>query len=118
MVGFVKFQELKYLILREKGIGPNYPIVCFQCKAARSALVEVDNSGHVILLLAINKAIASTGCQTANRLGMAGHCCISWHSVGHLTKPPSYYDGVVDGCEELVKFALLAMAASAYLTDR
>ena len=49
---------------------------------------------------------------------MAGHCCISWHSVGHLTKPPSYYDGVVDGCEELVKFALLAMAASAYLTDR
>lgn len=33
-------------------------------------------------------------------------------------KPSSYYDRVVDVCEELVKFTLLARDASAYLTDR
>ncbi|AOF88738.1 arsenical resistance protein ArsH [Sinorhizobium sp. RAC02] len=33
-------------------------------------------------------------------------------------KPSSYYDRVVDVCEELVKFTLLIRDASAYLTDR
>lgn len=33
-------------------------------------------------------------------------------------KPSSYYDRVVDVCEELVKFTLLTRDASAYLTDR
>lgn len=33
-------------------------------------------------------------------------------------KPSSYYDRVVDVCEELVKFTLLTRDASGYLTDR
>jgi arsenic resistance protein ArsH len=33
-------------------------------------------------------------------------------------KPSSYYDRVVDVCEELVKFTLLTRDAAAYLTDR
>ncbi len=33
-------------------------------------------------------------------------------------KPSSYYDRVVDVCEELVKFTLLTRDASAYITDR
>ncbi|MUO44682.1 arsenical resistance protein ArsH [Agrobacterium vitis] len=33
-------------------------------------------------------------------------------------KPSSYYDRVVDVCEELVKFTLLTRDASSYLTDR
>ncbi|MFB2553502.1 arsenical resistance protein ArsH [Ensifer soli] len=33
-------------------------------------------------------------------------------------KPSSYYDRVVDVCEELVKFTLITRDASAYLTDR
>lgn len=33
-------------------------------------------------------------------------------------KPSSYYDRVVDVCEELVKFTVLTRDASAYLTDR
>ncbi|MFB9953029.1 arsenical resistance protein ArsH [Rhizobium puerariae] len=33
-------------------------------------------------------------------------------------KPSSYYDRVVDVCEELVKFTLLTRDASAYLVDR
>lgn len=33
-------------------------------------------------------------------------------------RPSSYYDRVVDVCEELVKFTLLTRDASAYLTDR
>jgi len=33
-------------------------------------------------------------------------------------KPSSYYDRVVDVCEELMKFTLLTRDASAYLTDR
>ncbi|HTO31329.1 MAG TPA: arsenical resistance protein ArsH [Pararhizobium sp.] len=33
-------------------------------------------------------------------------------------KPSSYYDRVVDVCEELVKFTLLTRGASVYLTDR
>jgi arsenic resistance protein ArsH len=33
-------------------------------------------------------------------------------------KPSSYYDRVVDVCEELVKFTLLTRDASPYLTDR
>jgi len=33
-------------------------------------------------------------------------------------KPSSYYDRVVDVCEELVKFTLLTRNASSYLTDR
>ncbi|WOS65291.1 arsenical resistance protein ArsH [Sinorhizobium fredii] len=33
-------------------------------------------------------------------------------------KPSSYYDRVVDVCEELVKFTLLTRDVSAYLTDR
>ncbi|RRN72216.1 arsenical resistance protein ArsH [Agrobacterium deltaense] len=33
-------------------------------------------------------------------------------------KPSSYYDRVVDVCEELVKFTLLTRDASRYLTDR
>ncbi|NTF98221.1 arsenical resistance protein ArsH [Rhizobium rhizogenes] len=33
-------------------------------------------------------------------------------------KPSSYYDRVVDVCEELLKFTLLTRDASAYLTDR
>ena len=33
-------------------------------------------------------------------------------------KPSSYFDRVVDVCEELVKFTLLTRDASAYLTDR
>lgn len=33
-------------------------------------------------------------------------------------KPSSYYERVVDVCEELVKFTLLTRDASAYLTDR
>lgn len=33
-------------------------------------------------------------------------------------KPSSFYDRVVDVCEELVKFTLLTRDASAYLTDR
>ena len=33
-------------------------------------------------------------------------------------KPSSYYDRVVDVCEELAKFTLLTRDASAYLTDR
>ena len=33
-------------------------------------------------------------------------------------KPSSYYDRVVDVCEELVKFTLLTRDASAYLTER
>ena len=33
-------------------------------------------------------------------------------------KPSSYYDRVVDVCEELVKFTLLTRDGSAYLTDR
>lgn len=33
-------------------------------------------------------------------------------------KPSSYYDRVVDVCEELVKFTLLTREASGYLTDR
>lgn len=33
-------------------------------------------------------------------------------------KPSSYYDRVVDVCEELVKFTLLTRDTSAYLTDR
>ncbi|MDK1373466.1 MULTISPECIES: arsenical resistance protein ArsH [unclassified Sinorhizobium] len=33
-------------------------------------------------------------------------------------KPSSYYDRVVDVCEELVKFTLLTRDASAHLTDR
>lgn len=33
-------------------------------------------------------------------------------------KPSSYYDRVVDVCEELMKFTLLTRAASGYLTDR
>jgi arsenical resistance protein ArsH len=33
-------------------------------------------------------------------------------------KPSSYYDRVVDVCEELVKFTILTRDASAYLTDR
>lgn len=33
-------------------------------------------------------------------------------------KPSSYYDRVVDVCEELVKFTLLTRDASTYLTDR
>lgn len=33
-------------------------------------------------------------------------------------KPSSYYDRVVDVCEELVKFTLLTRDASNYLTDR
>jgi len=33
-------------------------------------------------------------------------------------KPSSYYDRVVDVCEELVKFTLLTRDASAYLTNR
>ncbi|WHO80536.1 arsenical resistance protein ArsH [Rhizobium leguminosarum] len=33
-------------------------------------------------------------------------------------KPSSYYDRVVDVCEELVKFTLLTRGASNYLTDR
>jgi arsenical resistance protein ArsH len=33
-------------------------------------------------------------------------------------KPSSYYDRVVDVCEELVKFTLLTRACSGYLTDR
>ena len=33
-------------------------------------------------------------------------------------KPSSYYDRVVDVCEELVKFTLLTRDCSAYLTDR
>ena len=32
--------------------------------------------------------------------------------------PSSYYDRVVDVCEELVKFTLLTRDASSYLTDR
>ncbi len=33
-------------------------------------------------------------------------------------QPSSYYDRVVDVCEELVKFTVLTRDASAYLTDR
>jgi arsenic resistance protein ArsH len=33
-------------------------------------------------------------------------------------KPSSFYDRVVDVCEELVKFTLLTRDASAYLSDR
>lgn len=33
-------------------------------------------------------------------------------------KPSSYYDRVVDVCEELVKFTILTRDASSYLTDR
>ena len=33
-------------------------------------------------------------------------------------KPSSFYDRVIDVCEELVKFTLLTRDASAYLTDR
>lgn len=33
-------------------------------------------------------------------------------------RPSSYYDRVVDVCEELVKFTLLTRDASAYLVDR
>jgi len=33
-------------------------------------------------------------------------------------KPSSYYDRVVDVCEELVKFTWLTRDASGYLTDR
>lgn len=33
-------------------------------------------------------------------------------------KPSSYYDRVVDVCEELVKFTLLTRDISAYLVDR
>lgn len=33
-------------------------------------------------------------------------------------KPSSFYDRVVDVCEELVKFTWLTRDASAYLTDR
>ena len=33
-------------------------------------------------------------------------------------KPSSYYDRVVDVCEELVKFTWLTRDASSYLTDR
>ncbi|MDB5556970.1 MAG: arsenical resistance protein ArsH [Rhizobium sp.] len=33
-------------------------------------------------------------------------------------KPSSYYDRVVDVCEELMKFTLLTRDASSYLTDR
>ncbi|MDO3432113.1 arsenical resistance protein ArsH [Rhizobium sp. CBN3] len=33
-------------------------------------------------------------------------------------KPSSYYDRVIDVCEELVKFTLLTRDASSYLTDR
>ena len=33
-------------------------------------------------------------------------------------KPSSYYDRVVDVCEELVKFTIMTRDASAYLTDR
>ncbi|MBB6178172.1 arsenical resistance protein ArsH [Pseudorhizobium flavum] len=33
-------------------------------------------------------------------------------------KPSSYYDRVVDVCEELVKFTILTRGASSYLTDR
>ncbi|MDQ0561698.1 hypothetical protein QO004_003498 [Rhizobium mesoamericanum] len=33
-------------------------------------------------------------------------------------KPSSFYDRVVDVCEELVKFTLLTRDASSYLTDR
>jgi arsenical resistance protein ArsH len=33
-------------------------------------------------------------------------------------KPSSYYDRVVDVCEELIKFTLLTRDASSYLTDR
>lgn len=33
-------------------------------------------------------------------------------------KPSSYYDRVVDVCEELVKFTILTRDASDYLTDR
>ena len=33
-------------------------------------------------------------------------------------KPSSYYDRVVDVCEELVKFTLMTRDGSAYLTDR
>ncbi len=33
-------------------------------------------------------------------------------------KPSSYYDRVVDVCEELMKFTLLTRDVSAHLTDR
>ena len=33
-------------------------------------------------------------------------------------KPSSYYDRVVDVCEELVKFTILTRDVSSYLTDR
>ena len=33
-------------------------------------------------------------------------------------KPSSYYDRVVDVCEELVKFTIMTRDASSYLTDR
>ena len=33
-------------------------------------------------------------------------------------KPSSYYDRVVDGCEELIKFTILTRDVSGYLTDR
>ncbi len=33
-------------------------------------------------------------------------------------KPSSYYERVVDVCEELMKFTLLTRDCSAYLTDR
>jgi hypothetical protein len=33
-------------------------------------------------------------------------------------KPSTYYDGIVDVMEELVKFTLLTRGASSYLTDR
>ncbi|MBY3038836.1 arsenical resistance protein ArsH [Rhizobium laguerreae] len=38
--------------------------------------------------------------------------------AGGRMKPSSYYDRVVDVCEELVKFTLLTRDASNYLTDR
>ncbi|MGO8099783.1 arsenical resistance protein ArsH [Rhizobium leguminosarum] len=40
-----------------------------------------------------------------------------FHADGRM-KPSSYYDRVVDVCEELVKFTLLTRDASNYLTDR
>jgi arsenic resistance protein ArsH len=33
-------------------------------------------------------------------------------------KPSSYYDRVVDVCEELIKFTILTRDVSGYLTDR
>ena len=38
--------------------------------------------------------------------------------AGGRMKPSSYYDRVVDVCEELLKFTILTRDASSYLTDR